>query len=441
MAAPNRALCAGSISKAAVPALLSLVLSVACSQAPLLKTVEAKKPVLTLMSMSDNGADFRFLLQTLEKYRANTGLQTKALGGFDSVDTRLRVLQNLFAKRSQLPDICEIDNIWPGLLGDDLVDLKPYLGDEIAAVDHELLEAFTVKGRLVAMPTYIEIPVLYYRTDLLRKYGYPHPPRTWDELTAMAKAIQTKERKGGAKNFWGYAWEGSEGEALNCNALEWQQAEGAKLIDNSGAVCPVTAEAEAAIRRARSWVGTISPATVVEYDEEDVGNLWLAGSAAFARGWLSLYEPSKEPQALAGRFAIAPLPAGRGASAWTFGGAALAVSRYSAHPEAAIQVVLYLASASVQAQRLAASSTVPSRTKLLNDSALMRGTPFDSWIRQRWREGLLFRPSGVAGKKYDAVSHVYSRAVHEAISGKQETRQALNQMHDQLVAIMGDNSR
>ena len=49
----------------------------------------------------------------------------------------------------------------------------------------------------------------------------------------MAKVIQQGERKAGSTNFWGYIWQGAEGEALNCNALEWQRTEGANLIDQS----------------------------------------------------------------------------------------------------------------------------------------------------------------------------------------------------------------
>ncbi len=48
------------------------------------------------------------------------------------------------------------------------------------------------------MPWYVETRVLYYRTDIAEKAGITAPPATWDELKAMAKAMQDK---GGAK--WG----------------------------------------------------------------------------------------------------------------------------------------------------------------------------------------------------------------------------------------------
>src|SRR5207245_9995012 len=75
-----------------------------------------------------------------------------------------------------------------------------------------------------------DIGLLYYRTDLLRQYGYREPPRTWDQLEIMAARIQAGARAKGKKQFWGFVWQGAAAEALTCNALEWQAAEGCGQI-------------------------------------------------------------------------------------------------------------------------------------------------------------------------------------------------------------------
>jgi trehalose/maltose transport system substrate-binding protein len=49
----------------------------------------------------------------------------------------------------------------------------------------------------------------------------------------MAKRIQTGARAKGKKDFWGFVWQGAEAEALTCNALEWQIAEGGGRIVES----------------------------------------------------------------------------------------------------------------------------------------------------------------------------------------------------------------
>ncbi len=85
----------------------------------------------------------------------------------------------------------------------------------------QLLPDYTVEGRVVAVPYQVNIGSLEYRADLLREYGYDHPPKTWDELEGMAKRIQAGERGKGKKDFWGFVWQGAESEALTCNPLEW----------------------------------------------------------------------------------------------------------------------------------------------------------------------------------------------------------------------------
>jgi trehalose/maltose transport system substrate-binding protein len=63
--------------------------------------------------------------------------------------------------------------------------------------------------------------LLYYRTDLLEKYGYKGPSKTWEELAEMAKKIQDGERKDGKGDFQGFVFEGKASESVTCNAIEW----------------------------------------------------------------------------------------------------------------------------------------------------------------------------------------------------------------------------
>jgi hypothetical protein len=68
--------------------------------------------------------------------------------------------------------------------------------------------------------------------------------------------------------------------------------------------------------------------------------------------------------------------------------------------------------------------------------ALLQNTGFNGWLSEHWREGMFARPSAQTGKKYGAVSRVYSKAVHDVISGKQDAHVALTELQKELISIL-----
>ena len=88
-----------------------------------------------------------------------------------------------------------VDVIWQGIAAPHAVDLKKYFKEEeIKQFFSHNVANNTVDGRLISIPWFIDAGLLYYRTDLLEKYGYKAPPKTWEELAEMAKKIQEGER-------------------------------------------------------------------------------------------------------------------------------------------------------------------------------------------------------------------------------------------------------
>ncbi len=82
-----------------------------------------------------------------------------------------------------------------------------------------------VDGAVQGVPWYVETRLLYYRTDIAEKAGITAAPETWDELTAMAKAMQAK---GDAK--WG----------ISLGTKNWQEylpflwSNGGAVMDDQG---------------------------------------------------------------------------------------------------------------------------------------------------------------------------------------------------------------
>src|SRR5205814_366808 len=127
---------------------------------------------------------------------------------------------------------------------------------EISAQFPAIAASYTVDHKVVAMPYRVDIGLLFYRTDLLQQYGYHEPPSTWDQLETMAVRIQAGERVKGKKDFWGFVWQGAAAEALTCNALEWQAAEGGgQIIEEDETISVNNPHAIRAWHRAARWVG------------------------------------------------------------------------------------------------------------------------------------------------------------------------------------------
>jgi len=395
-------------------------------------------PSLTVMAMTE-GSNAKFENDVLHEFAGAGGYQIRYLPYLGSNNECLEMYRQLFEERSSQPDICEIDIIWPAILANDLVDLTPYLGADIKAFPPELIESFTIGGRLVALPTYLDTGLLYYRSDLLRKYGFRKPPATWDELGRMASIIQAGERRAGKRDFWGFVWQGEAGEGLTCDALEWQSSEGGgHIIEPDGTIRVYNPAAIHALERAVSWIGAISPPGVVSYGEDDSLNVWQSGNAAFMRGWLYGYGSMRDPScSVHDRFGVALLPGGPGGRSRVLGDMAVAVSKYSKHRAEAVAAIRNLTSARNEAMRARQAGSVPTRLMLQNRLDVMDQTPFSGLLAQDVLTGIVARPSVITGRSYEAVSRAYYTAIHAALTRQETPREALAGLEKQLVQITG----
>jgi trehalose/maltose transport system substrate-binding protein len=377
--------------------------------------------------------------QELEQFTRETGIRVKLLPSPESNWDKLALWQELLETGASGPDVYGIDVIWPRILNEYFIDLKPHFAKEISLQFPAMAASYTVDGKLVALPYRADIGLLYYRTDLLSKYGYREPPRTWDELQIMATRIQAGERAKGKKKFWGFVWQGAAAEALTCNALEWQAAEGGgQIIEEDGTISVNNPHAIRAWQRAARWVGSISPPSVVGYEEWDALNVWVAGDAAFMRGWPTAYLDSHAAESpIRDRFDVGLLPGGSARRVGTLGGAALAVSRFSAHPREALELVRYLSSSDVQTKRSRVFSQPPTLPDLYELPAVLDPNPRFALLSQAFRTGIVQRPSGVTGKKYHDVTNAYIKAVHSVLTRETSGPEAAAALENELVRITG----
>ena len=331
-------------------------------------------------------------------------------------------------------DLYQTDVIWAPQLADHFVDLSNKAGELMKSHFPSIVESQTVDGKLVALPLFTDAPALYYRKDLLEKHG-ASVPKTWEELTATAKAVQDAERAAGNNDIWGFVWQGNAYEGLTCDALEWVKSSGGgQIVEPDGTISINNEKAAAALELAATWPGSISPEGVLAYQEEEARGVWQTGNAVFMRNWPYAYGlGNSDDSAVKGLFGVTTLPTGQGhdTSAATLGGWNVAVSKYSDNQEAAIDLAMYLAGHEAQKTRSIIASNLPTIVSLYEDADIAREQP----IIPQWKDVFLQavpRPSAPTREKYNEVSTLFFSAVHSVISGNAKAADALADLEDDL---------
>lgn len=397
---------------------------------------------ITLTVLAGNvGQELQLTQEAADRYmEQNPGITVNVVDAPDFAQDRLGFYLQLFEAQSPEGDVFQIDVIWPGDLAEHFIDLNEYGGAE-AAAEHfpAIIENNTVDGKLVGIPWFTDAGLLYYRTDLLEKYGYDAPPTTWTELEEMAMAIQEGEREEGNEDFWGFVWQGNAYEGLTCDALEWINSNGGGTIVSPDGV--ITINNDAAIEvvdQAAGWVGTISPPGVIGYGEEDARGVWQAGNAAFMRNWPYAYSLGQaDDSSIAGIFDVSPLPAGEGGSpAATLGGWQLGVSQYSEHPAEAADLALFMASYEEQKIRAIEGSFNPTIQALYEDEEVLAANPFYGDLYDVFINTVA-RPSTVTAPQYNEVSTLFFNSVHSVLTGDADAETAFAGLELDLQDLLG----
>jgi trehalose/maltose transport system substrate-binding protein len=348
-----------------------------------------------------------------------------------------------FEAQSGEVDVYQIDVIWPGDMAEHFVDLNEYGAGDIAG-EHfpAIIENNTVDGKLVGIPWFTDAGMLYYRTDLLEKYGFTAPPATWQELTDMAQTIQDGERGEGNQDFWGYVWQGNAYEGLTCDALEWIYSNGGGTIVSPDKLITINnPNAASVLDTVAGWVGTISPDGVTGFGEEDARNMFQAGNAAFMRNWPYAYSlGNADDSPIKGLFDVAPLPSGEsGHGAATLGGWQLAVSQYSENPDVAADVALFLASPEEQKIRAIEGSFSPTVMSLYEDEEVLAAAPLFGKLYDVFINAVA-RPSTATAPQYNEVSTIFFTGVHSVLTGGSDGQTAVEEMELDLQDLLGFES-
>ncbi len=268
----------------------------------------------------------------------------------------------------QTPDIAQMGTTWMGDFAD-AFDRAPAEFEQ-AGFFAGAVKSSDVNGATVGVPWYVDTRVVFYRTDLAEQAGYSTFPTTYEDLKAMAKAMQDKA---GAK--WGIQLLAGGADSFQ-SALPFGWSSGAELIDDGSTKWTLdTPEWNKALSYYQSFFtdGIANPtpnagagaaesafvdgsAPMMMSGPYNIGNLAKAGGAGFAD-----------------KYAVATLPKDTSATSFV-GGSNLVVFKDSPNRAAAWKLVQWLSQPEVQVKWYQATGDLPAVESAWKDKVLADDT-------------------------------------------------------------------
>ncbi|HET8851878.1 MAG TPA: ABC transporter substrate-binding protein [Ktedonobacteraceae bacterium] len=342
----------------------------------------------------------------------------------------LTILTTALRARSGSIDVFPMDIIWPAEFGANGWTVP--LDDKWPASDRANylpgpLQGCTYNGKLWAAPYRTDAGLIYYRKDIIST-----PPNTWADLTSMAKAAAPSKAK------FGYVWQGAQYEGLVCDFVEVLYGYGGNVLDptNPKSVIVNSPEGMQALTLMASWVGTISPAAVTTYKEEDARSAWQDGDAAFMRNWPYAYVLGNDPTTskIAGKFDVHPMLYGGSNTVGhsNIGGWQYGINAFSKNPDASWKFVQHMLSPASQKTIALQLSLFATLKSIYTDPDVLAKIPFFGKMQPVFQTAL---PRPVS-PFYPDISDAIQLRVHNALTKQASPSAALSQLASDLQAIV-----
>ncbi len=376
------------------------------------------------------GAEAELLSSQLERFMAaHPEIEVVQRRTPDAADQRRQLYVQWLNARAHDPDVLQLDVIWTPEFAAagwllDLERFAPDPDDFFAAT----VAANRWRGRLYALPWFVDVGLLYWRTDLLAS-----APASFTELVQAAEQARTRH---GLR--YGLVWQGARYEGLVTVFIEYLAAFGGRILSRDGRVAVDEPAAVAALEAMRAALveQKIVPLSALTWHEEETRFAFQNGEALFMRNWPYAYPLMQDPDEsrVAGRFAVTTMPARSGlAPGAALGGSQLAINANSEQPEAAWDLIEFLTRPEQMLERARALGQYPPRPSLYEEGALLGALPVPPAQARLLIERAIPRP---VTPVYTELSEGLQVWLHRALSGQARPREALAEAAREMRALL-----
>ncbi|MCL4496420.1 MAG: ABC transporter substrate-binding protein [Firmicutes bacterium] len=361
-------------------------------------------------------------VKEFEKLHPHIHVQIETLSA--SSNSAYQTLVTDLNSGSATPDVITSDVIWPPTFAAAkwIMPLNQF-HPNMSRFYPGMVKAGEYKGKLYAIPWFINVEGVYYRTDLVKS-----PPKTFTQLVSDAKAAMAKNPK-----LIGLAFEGNKYEGAVTVFQDVSGGFGGSFLNSKGQ--PVLNSPQNI--RALTWLDNaiktgLSPKAVTGWEEGNVQQAFLSGDAVFATNWPYLYPLAEQKgSAVINKVGFVPPPTQGGKPTASLGGDDLVINKNTKYPKQAWELVSFLTSAKTMTQRALISGDPPARTDAYTP-ALLKKAP---WFKQEEAVYADATPRPVT-PLYPRISARIQEALSATYSGQLTPKQALDQAQKAVQAIV-----
>ncbi|HEU0222479.1 MAG TPA: ABC transporter substrate-binding protein [Paracoccaceae bacterium] len=355
--------------------------------------------------------------QVLDAYEAkNPEVKVEIETGGNTSEAQAQYLNTVMSAKDPTLDVLILDVIrpaqfaaagWTAPFNEALGDVEAAMGRYLPAYS----AANQVNGKVVALPAFADSMFLYYRRDLLEKYGL-QPPGTWPELVAAAKTVLAGE---GDPTLQGISFQGKAIEGAVCTFLLPYWSQGKEFVENS----KLTFDRDAAVAALSLWRGLVDQGVakpnIAEVATDDTRKEFQAGNVLFAVNWSYAWKSFQDAESpVKDKVGVASIPAMEGGESRTcLGGWEWGVSAFSEHVEEAQALVQFLSSPETSKFMAVNASLLPTFPELYTDPEVVAAAP---WFADALATVETAKPRPVT-PRYSEVSEVIRTTVNAVLAG------------------------
>ena len=377
-----------------------------------------------------------------EKNKGSLRVETINLS-FDKFSTneRKELLARYLRSKNNRIDIFSVDQIWVPRFARWGVPMQQYLDStEIHSIIPNALETCYYKDSLVAVPLYIDIALMFYRDDLIRKFSdYPELKKQLDESITWEKFIKLSKRFNINTNPF-YIFQADDYEGLICSFTELMENQNNPVVDANGNLKLDTPEGKKSLQLLVDLVNkyNASPKSVTYLKENESYNLFAKDNGVFIRSWPSMIDNDNEfmTDEMKSNLKMAPMPHFTGSKPGSvYGGWNLMISKFSERIPEVIKFTKFLLSEESQKIMYEEGGYLPTTKTLYDDEEFIKNHPELEFFKALYKSGV-HRPFLESYTNVsDILSFYINKAIKQEISVDEALKDATRKINDKAILV------